>query len=89
VNAGFKPGEWQTYDILFEAPKLDGDKVLKPAYLTAILNGVVVQNHTELLGPTVYRAAAKYIAQPAEDAILLQNHNSAVRFRNIWARRLN
>jgi hypothetical protein len=94
VNAGLKPGEWQTYDILFEAPvfdkaKPDGDKVLKPAYLTAILNGVVVQNHTELLGPTVYRAAARYIAQPAEDAILLQNHNSAVRFRNIWARRLN
>jgi hypothetical protein len=93
VNAGMKPGEWQTWDILFEAPvfdktKPDGGKVLKPAYLTAILNGVVVQNHTELLGPTVYRAAAKYIAQPAEDAILIQNHNSPVRFRNIWARRL-
>jgi len=89
VDAGLKPGEWQTCDILFEAPKMQGDKVLKPAYLTAILNGMVVQNHTELLGPTVYRAAAKYIAQPAEDGILIQNHNSAVRFRNIWARRLN
>jgi hypothetical protein len=89
VDAGLKPGEWQTYDILFEAPKMDGDKVLRPAYLTAILNGMVVQNHTELLGPTVYRAAAKYTAQPAEDFILIQGHNSAVRFRNIWARRLN
>jgi len=89
VDAGLKPGEWQTYDILFEAPKMSGDKVIKPAYLTAILNGMVVQNHTELLGPTVYRAAAKYTAQPAEDGILIQNHNSAVRFRNIWARRLN
>lgn len=88
VNAGRKPGEWQSYDITFEAPRMDGDKVLRPAYITVILNGVTVQDHTELLGPTVYRAAAKYIAQPAEDAIVLQNHNSPVRFRNIWARRL-
>jgi hypothetical protein len=86
--AGRKPGEWQAFDIFFEAPRMDGGKVLKPAYITVLLNGVLVQNHTELLGPTVYRAAAKYIAQPAEDAIVLQNHKSAVRFRNIWARRL-
>ncbi len=89
VNAGLKPGEWQSYDIVFDAPRMDGDRVLKPAWITVILNGVIVQNHTELLGPTVYRAAAKYIAQPAEDAIVLQNHNSPVRFRNIWARRLS
>lgn len=87
VNAGRRPGEWQSYDIVFEAPRLDGDKVLKPAYITVFLNGVLVQNHTELLGPTVYRAAARYIAQPAEDAIVLQNHNSPVRYRNIWARK--
>ena len=87
VNAGRKPGEWQSYDIVFEAPRMDGEKVLRPAYITAALNGVVVQNHTELLGPTVYRAAAKYIAQPTEDAIVLQNHNSPVRYRNIWARK--
>ncbi len=86
--AGRKPGEWQAFDIFFEAPRMDGDKVLRPAYNTVLLNGVLVQNHTELLGPTVYRAAAKYLAQPAEDAIVLQNHKSAVRFRNIWARRL-
>ncbi len=85
--AGRKPGDWQTYDIVFEAPVIDGDNVLKPAYVTALLNGVLVQNHTQLLGPTVYRAAAKYIAQPSEDAIVLQGHNSAVRFRNIWARK--
>lgn len=87
TNAGRKPGEWQVYDILFEGPHMDGDRVLKPAYVTALLNGVIVQNHRELLGPTVYRAAAKYIAQPAEDALVLQNHNSPVRFRNIWARK--
>jgi len=85
--AGRKPGEWQAFDIVFEAPKMEGDKVLRPAYVTVLLNGVLVQNHRELLGPTVYRAAAKYIAQPDEDAIVLQNHNSPVRFRNIWARK--
>jgi hypothetical protein len=88
ANAGRGPGKWQVYDIVFEAPRMDGNKVLKPAYLTAFLNGVVIHNRLPLLGPTVYRAAAKYIAQPAEDAIVLQNHNSAVRFRNIWARRI-
>ncbi len=88
ANPGRKPGEWQTYDIVFEAPQMDGDKVLKPAFVTVFLNGVLMHNRRELLGPTMYRAAAKYIAQPAEDSLLLQNHNSPVRFRNIWARRL-
>jgi hypothetical protein len=87
ANPARKPGEWQTYDIVFEAPKLDGDKVLKPAYLTVFLNGILMHNHKELLGPTVHRAAAKYYAQPEEDSILLQNHNTLVRYRNIWARR--
>jgi hypothetical protein len=85
-NPARKPGEWQTYDIVFEAPKMEGDKVLKPAYETVFLNGVLMHNHKELLGPTVHRAAAKYLAQPAEDSILLQNHNTLVRYKSIWAR---
>ena len=86
ANPARKPGEWQAYDIIFEAPVMDGDRVVKPAFETVILNGVVMHNHKELLGPTVHRAAAKYIAQPAEDSLLLQNHNTLVRYRNIWAR---
>jgi len=76
-----RPGEWQTYDIVFEAPKLDGDKVLKPAYVTVFLNGVLMHNHKEILGPTVHRQAAKYYAQPAEDSLDLQNHGAPVRYR--------
>ena len=89
ANPAKKPGEWNTYDILFEAPRMDGDKVLKPAYITVIYNGVVVQNHQEAMGPTIYRHVAEYVAQPAEDSIRLQNHGNPVRFRNIWVRRLN
>jgi hypothetical protein len=52
VNAVRKPGEWQAYDIVFEAPKMDGEKVLNPAYLTVFLNGVLLHNRKELMGPT-------------------------------------
>jgi hypothetical protein len=88
ANPGRRPGEWNTYDILFEAPRMNGDQVLAPAYATVLFNGVVVQNHRAFMGPTVYRAIAHYVAQPAEAPLVLQNHNSAVRFRNIWIRPL-
>jgi hypothetical protein len=88
ANAGRKPGEWNVYDIVFEAPRLDGDKVLKPAIVTVFFNGVLAQNHKESMGPMVYRQVAHYAAQPAEDALVLQNHNNPVRYRNIWARRV-
>ena len=89
ANPGRRPGEWNCYDIVFEAPRLDGDKVLAPAYATVFFNGVLVQNHQAFMGPTIYRALAHYVAQPAEAPLVLQNHNSAVRFRNIWIRRLS
>ena len=88
ANPSRKPGEWQTYDIVFEAPKMNGDTVIKPAYVTVFLNGVLMHVHKELLGPTVHRAAAKYTAQPDEDVILLQTHNTLVRYKYIWARKL-
>jgi hypothetical protein len=88
ANPSRKPGEWQTYDIIFEAPKMNGDTVVKPAYVTVILNGVLMHVHKELLGPTIHRQAAKYLAQPDEDVLLLQNHNNPVRYKYIWARRL-
>lgn len=89
VNSVRKPGEWQVYDIVFEAPRFDGEKLLKPAYFTVFLNGVLLHNRKESMGPMVYRQVAHYSPQPAEDSLLLQNHNSKVRFRNIWARRLS
>ncbi|HEY4089760.1 MAG TPA: DUF1080 domain-containing protein, partial [Bryobacteraceae bacterium] len=49
-------------------------------------NGVLMHNPKELLGPTVHRAAAKYLAQPDEDSLLLQNHNTRVRYKSSWVR---
>lgn len=88
ANPSRPPGEWQVYDIIFEAPRFDGEKLLKPAYFTVILNGVLMHNHKESMGPMVYRQVAHYVPQPAEDSLMLQNHNQPVRFRNIWIRRL-
>lgn len=88
VNAARQPGEWQTYDIVFEAPRIDNGRVAKPAYMTVFLNGVLLHNRKELMGPTVYRQLAKYGPQPVEGPIMLQDHGSAVRYRNIWLRRV-
>ena len=89
VNAARKPGEWQTYDIIFEAPKFSGDKLEKPAYLTVFWNGVMVHNRKEAMGPMVYRQVAKYAPHAAELPLRLQDHGNPVRFRNIWLRRLS
>lgn len=88
ANAARPPGEWQTYDIVFEAPRFESDKVSVPAYFTVFWNGVLVQNHRASMGPMVYRQVAHYVPQPAEDSLLLQNHGDKVRYRNIWIRRL-
>ena len=88
VNAVRRPGEWQSYDIVFEAPRVEGGTVVKPAYLTVFLNGVLVHHRKEAMGPTVHRALAAYASQPAEDSLVLQDHQQPVRYRNIWIRRL-
>jgi hypothetical protein len=89
VNASRKPGEWQTYDILFTAPRFTTDgQVESPAYVTVLHNGVVVHNHTALLGPMVYRALAKYTPHGPKGPLSLQDHGNPVRFRNIWVREL-
>jgi hypothetical protein len=88
VNASRKPGEWQSFDIVFTAPQFDGDKLVKPAYFTVAWNGVLVHNHTASLGPMKYREVATYDARETTGPILLQQHGSAVRFRNIWVRDL-
>jgi hypothetical protein len=88
VNATRKPGEWQSYDIVFEAPRFNGTTLAKPAYLTVFLNGVLLHNRKEVSGPTVHRELAKYAPQPEEDSLVLQDHQNPVRYRNIWVRRL-
>ena len=88
VNACRAPGEWQSYDIVFRAPKFDGEKLVRPARATVLHNGVLVQDAQELLGATVHREVAKYSAHPAEGPIALQDHGNPVRYRNVWVRRL-
>jgi len=87
VNAARKPGEWQTFDIAFTAPRFDADKLVSPAYVTLFWNGVLVQDHTAILGPTVHAALTNYdTTRDTTGPILLQMHGSAVKYRNIWVR---
>ncbi len=88
VNACRRPGEWQFYDIIWEAPRFEGDRLARPAYVTVIFNGVVVHHHTELQGPTQHRALAQYKPHPATGPLRLQDHGDLVRFRNVWYRPL-
>jgi hypothetical protein len=88
VNASRKPGEWQTYDIVFEAPRFDGQKLVKPAFATVFQNGVLVQNHAQLIGDTPHAKVGTYKPHDPEESLQLQDHHCAVRYRNIWIRRL-
>ena len=88
VNPARKPGEWQAYDIVFEAPRFEGGRLARPAYLTVFLNGVLLHHRKELMGPTVHRALAAYTPQGLEESLVLQDHQQPVRYRNIWVRRL-
>jgi len=89
VNACRPPGQWQTYDILYTAPRFDaGGKLLSPARLTVFHNGVLIQNNVELTGPTDWIDRAPYQPHPEKQPIALQDHGNPVRFRNIWVREL-
>jgi hypothetical protein len=90
VNACRKPGEWQSYDILFTAPRMDPQgKVTTPAFITVLHNGVVVQNHFQLKGGTFYERPPAYDnPHPATGPIHLQFHGNPVKFRNIWIREM-
>jgi len=89
VNACRKPGEWQAYDIIFNGPRFESDGNLKRAgHVTVLQNGVVVQNHTKILGATYYDRPPKYEAHPEKLPITLQYHHNAMRFRNIWIREI-
>jgi 3-keto-disaccharide hydrolase len=87
-NAARKPGEWQTYDIVFQAPRFKNGKLVSPAYQTVFWNGVIVHNRREVLGRTVYREVPKYEPHEPERPLELQDHGNPVRYRNIWVRRV-
>jgi hypothetical protein len=89
VNASKKPGEWQAYDIIFNAPKFSKEgALLKPGHVTVLHNGVLVQNHTEILGSTAWDSPPKYTPHAARAPFQLQFHGNPVRFRNIWIREI-
>ncbi len=87
VNACRKPGEWQTYDIIFEAPEFNEEKkMIRPATVTVFHNGVLVHYKREFLGPSGHRNVPPYVAHPPTGPLVLQDHGNPVRFRNIWVR---
>jgi hypothetical protein len=92
ANASRKPGEWQTYDVIWTAPTFNADGSVKtPAYVTALHNGVLVQNHFELKGETLYIGKPVYKKYDSAQ-IKLQAHGDPsppISFRNIWVRDLS
>ena len=88
VNACRKPGEWQSYDIIFRAPRFEGDKLASPGRATVLFNGVVVQDAVEFIGSTRHREVATYSPHPPTGPLVLQDHGNPVRYRNIWVRRM-
>jgi hypothetical protein len=91
VNACRKPGEWQTYDIIYHRPLFKGGKLIRRATFTVLHNGVLVQDHLELSGGTGWRgphAVTGYSAHGDKGPIKLQDHGNPVHYRNVWVREL-
>ncbi len=86
VNACRKPGEWQTYDVFFLAPRFEGDRVVRPAYLTIVHNGILVHLHRALMGATGHKNVSGYTPHDPRGPLMLQDHGDLVRYRNIWMR---
>lgn len=88
VNASRKPGEWQSYDISFSAPRFNGADLVAPAVVTVFHNGVLVHNARRFWGPTAHRRINAYIPSTARGPVRLQDHGNPMRYRNIWLREL-
>jgi hypothetical protein len=89
VNASRKPGEWQTYDIIFMAPRFNEQgRVTHPARVTVFHNGVLVQNNVGIWGDTQYIGLPTYTKHDDKLPLRLQDHGDLVSFRNIWLREL-
>jgi hypothetical protein len=91
INASRKPGEWQTYDVVYTAPRFGKDSTtyFTPPRVTVFHNGVLIQNNVALRGPTVYIGIPEYmIKKHGAGSIQLQQHGNPVGYRNIWIREL-
>lgn len=93
VNVCAKPGEWQSYDVIFNRPvlKIEGDKVvevIRPPFITVLQNGVVIHNHFQLEGDTAWHKAPEFTPHAEVGSIQLQDHGNPTRFRNIWIREI-
>ncbi|MDD2381574.1 MAG: DUF1080 domain-containing protein [Mariniphaga sp.] len=90
VNVTKEPGKWQTYDIIYTAPRFNDDgSYFTPPVITVLHNGVLVQNHSKVRGPTVFIGIPEYHVKPhGPGSIVLQDHGNPVSFKNIWIREL-
>jgi hypothetical protein len=92
VNASCRPGQWQTYDIMFHRPAFDqSGKVTRKAVFTVIHNGIVIQDHVALEGGTDWlgaHAVSGYSPHADRGPLMFQDHSNPVRFRNVWIREL-
>ena len=88
VNPSRNPGEWQVYDVIFNPARFRDGKLQSPAYITVFQNGVVIQNHTAIMGDTGHRIFPRYIDHGPKGPVRLQDHGDLVRYRNIWVRTL-
>jgi hypothetical protein len=89
VNACQPPGRWQSYDIVFHRPIFRGKKLVKPATMTVLHNGVLVQDNWIVEGTAAHKERAKYTAHEDKLPLMLQDHGNPVRYRNIWVRELS
>jgi hypothetical protein len=93
VNVCRPPGEWQTYDVIFNRPELKTEngnvvEVIRPGYITVLQNGVLVINRHEILGTTAWHRPPTYEAHEPTLPIRLQDHGNLTKFRNIWIREI-
>jgi len=88
VNPCLPEGQWNTFDFVFEAPRFEGDKLVKPAFCTLFFNGVMVHNRAQFLGSTAHEPLAAYTPHPPELPLQLQGHVGPAWYRNIWVRRI-
>ena len=90
VNASRPPGEWQVYDIIFEAPRFDLEgNLLSPAFVSVVHNGVLLHHRRQMLGPSSHKHVPQYDPQQPAAPLQLQDHGNPVRYRNIWIRPLD